>query len=296
MVTATQTRAAVDFLGEKYGISERRASQLLDRPRSTIRYQAKPRAEEKELVKSIRRLARKHRRYGYRKIHALLKQEAWEVNVKRVRRLWNQLGLRLRQPRQKPRKAGRAKGTSANSCTNQPARFKNDVWTYDFVVSRQVDGRLLKWLTLVDEYTRECLTLYVSNQVVGADVRSVLAQVIGRRGAPRRLRSDNGAEFVCEALQSWLPQAGVASLCVAPGSPWENGFIESFNSRFRDEFLNGAELESVADAKAQANGWRREYNRIRPHGALDYQTPQAFSNECDAGQHGQPPRKSKDNK
>lgn len=292
-MTSTQVKAAVDFLGEKYGVSERRASQLLDRPRSTIRYRPKQREEEQELIQAIRRLARKHRRFGYRKIHALLKNDAWEVNVKRVRRLWNQMGLRVRTPRKKPRKGGKAKGTSANSCVNQPARFKNDVWTYDFVSSRQADGRPLKWLTLVDEYTRECLTLYVSNQVVGVDVRRVLAQVIGRRGAPRRLRSDNGSEFVCEALQGWLPRAGVESLRVAPGSPWENGFIESFNSRLRDEFLNGTEFETVADAKARADGWRREYNRIRPHGALDYRTPKAFSDQCDAGQHGQPPKKMK---
>lgn len=136
----------------------------------------------------------------------------------------------------------------------------------------------------------------MSNQVSGADVRRVLAQVIGRRGAPRRIRSDNGSEFVCEALQGWLPHVGVESLCVAPGSPWENGFIESFNSRFRDEFLNGAEFETVSDAKAKAAGWRREYNRIRPHGALDYKTPQTFSDECDAGQHGQPPKKPKSKK
>lgn len=290
-MTSTQVRAAVDFLGEKYGVSERRASQLLDRPRSTIRYRPKQREEENELIQSIRRLARKHRRFGYRKIHVLLKDDAWKVNVKRVRRLWNQLGLRVRTPRKKPRKGGKAKGTSANSCTNKPARFKNDVWTYDFVSSRQADGRPLKWLTLVDEYTRECLRLHVSNRVVGADVRRVLAQVIGQRGAPRRLRSDNGSEFVCEAMQGWLPQVGVESLCVEPGSPWENGFIESFNSRFRDEFLNGAEFGTVSDAKAQGAGWRREYNRIRPHGALDYQTPQAFSDQCDAGQHGQPPKK-----
>lgn len=295
-MTATQQRAAVDFLNEKYGVSERRASRLLDRPRSTIRYQPKQREEEKELSRAIRRLARKHRRLGYRKIHAILKNDGWKANVKRVRRLWNQLGLRLRKPRKKPRKGGKAKGTSANSCVNQPARFKNDVWTYDFVSSRQEDGRPLKWLTLVDEYTRECLTLHVSNRVVGADVRRVLAQVIGRRGAPRRLRSDNGSEFVCEALQGWLPKAGVESLCVAPGSPWENGFIESFNSRFRDEFLNGAEFESIADAKAKADGWRREYNRIRPHGALDYQTPKSFSEQCDAGKHGQPPKKRNNKK
>lgn len=292
-MTPNQVRAAADYLTEQYGVSQRRASKLLDRPRSTLRYQPQQPEQEKVLIKQIRRLARRHRRYGYKRIHALLVRDGWSINVKRVRRLWNELGLRLRKPRTKPKKGGKTAGTSANSCSNQPAKFKNDVWTYDFVADRLVDGSPLKWLTLVDEYTRESLTLHVSGTVVGEDVRRVLAQVIGRRGAPQRLRSDNGSEFVCEALQSWLPTAGTASIRVAPGSPWENGVIESFNSRFRDEFLNGEEFESVADAKARASNWRREYNRIRPHSALAYKTPQAFSDECDLGLHGQPPKESK---
>jgi putative transposase len=295
VVTARQQRAAADFLADEYGISQRRASRVLDRPRSTMRYEPKQRSGEQAFIRDIRRLARRHRRFGYRRIHALLVREGWSVNIKRVRRLWNALGLRLRKPRTKPKKIGKRAGTSANSCTNQPAGFKNDVWTYDFVADRTVDGRPLKWLTLVDEYTRESLTLYVSGRVVGSDVRRVLAQVIGRHGAPRRLRSDNGSEFVCEALQSWLPKAGTQSLLVAPGSPWENGVIESFNSRFRDEFLNGVEFESVDDAKAKATSWRREYNRIRPHSALDYQTPHEFRAECDRGLHGQPPKEEKKN-
>jgi putative transposase len=287
VVTATQQRAAADYLAKAYRISERRASRVLGRARSTVRYRPRPRSGEDQLIRAIRRLARRHRRYGYKRIHARLVHQGWQVNRKRVRRLWNALGLRLRKPRQKPKKGGQRPGTSANSCVRQPAGFKNDVWTYDFVAERTVDGRPLKWLTLVDEYTRECLALYVAHSVVGTDVRRVLARVIGRRGAPTRLRSDNGSEFIGEALQGWLPGAGTHSIPVAPGSPWENGYIESFNSRFRDEFLNGEEFETAADARAKGAWWRREYNTIRPHSSLGYQTPKAFSAECDRGQHGQ---------
>ena len=280
-MTATQQRAAADYLAETFGISQRRASRVLGRARSTVRYRPRQRSGEDALIRAIRRLARRHRRYGYKRIHARLVHLGWRVNRKRVRRLWNQLGLRLRRTRQRPKKGGKKPGTSANSCVNQPPRFKNDVWTYDFVADRTVDGRPLKWLTLVDEYTRECLTIYVGESVVGTDVRRVLARVMGRRGAPTRLRSDNGCEFICQALLDWLPSAGTTSIPVAPASPWENGYIESFNSRFRDEFLNAEEFETVADAKAKASWWRREYNTIRPHSSLGYQTPTAFSAEWD---------------
>ena len=280
-MTATQQRAAAGYLAEAYRISERRASRVLGRARSTVRYRPRPRPGEAPLIRAIRRLARRHRRYGYKRIHARLVRQGWRVNRKRVRRLWNELGLRQRKPRPKPKKGGKRPGSSANSCVNQPAGFKNDVWTYDFVADRTIDGQPLKWLTLVDEYTRECLALHVAGSVVGTDVRRVLARVIGRRGAPKRLRSDNGSEFICQALQGWLPEAGTTSIPVAPGSPWENGFIESFNSRFRDEFLNGEEFESVADARAKGASWRREYNTIRPHSSLAYKTPKDFGTACD---------------
>jgi transposase len=154
-VTATQERAGADYLTYSYRISERRASQVLGRARSTVRYLPRQRSGEDRLIRAIRRLARRHRRYGYKRIHARLVHQGWRVNRKRVRRLWNALGLRLRKPRPKPKKGGRRPGTSANSCVNQPAGFKNDVWTYDFVAERTIDGQPLKWLTLVDEYTRE---------------------------------------------------------------------------------------------------------------------------------------------
>ena len=178
-------------------------------------------------------------------------------------------------------------GSSANSCVNQPARFKNDVWTYDFIADRTVDGGSLKWLSLVDEYTRECLALHAGTSMTGSAVRRVLARVIGRRGAPTRIRSDNGSEFICKVLTGWLPQTGTRSIPVAPGRPWENGFIESFHSRLRDEFLEIEEFESVTDAHGKAAWWRREYNRIRPHSSLSYKTPREFSIECDCGLHGQ---------
>ena len=291
-MTAIQQRAAADYLRETYHISQRRASRVLGRERSTIRYRRRQRSGEDALIKAIRRLARRHPRYGYKRIHARLKHQGWCVNAKRVRRLWNELGLRRAPRRRKPKRSGMP-GSSANSCVNQPARFKNDVWTCDFIADRTADGGLLKWLSLVDEYTRECLALYVGTSVTGADVRRVLARVIGRRGAPTRIRSDNGSEFICEALNGWLPRVGAKAIPVAPASPWENGFIESFHSRLRDEFLEREQFESVLDAQAKGAWWRREYNTIRPHSSLSYKTPKNFSAECDRGLHAQPPKEGR---
>jgi putative transposase len=292
VVTATQQRAAADYLRETYDVSQRRASALLGRARSTLRYQPRRRPDEDALVRAIHRLARRHPRYGYRRIHARQVKQCWTVNLKRVRRLWNELGLRRPVRWRRPRKLGPKPGSSANSCVNQPACFKNDVWTCDFIADRTVDGGTLKWLTLVDEYTRECLALHVDRSLTGADVRRVLARVIGRRGAPTRIRSDNGSEFICEALSRWLPQQGAEAIPVAAGSPWENGYIESFHSRFRDEFLEGELFESAADAKQKGAWFRREYNQVRPHSSLGYKTPREFSEECDRGLHGQQPKRT----
>ena len=203
------------------------------------------------------------------------------MNVKRVRRLWNELGLKRPVRLRKPRKLGPKPGTSDNSCVNQPSRFKNDVWTCDFIHDRTANGRPLKWLTLVDEYTRELLVLRAAGSMTGADVRRIVARVIGRRGAPSRIRSDNGSEFVCTALTGWLKSRGSESIPVAAGHPWENGYIESFHSRLRDEFLERIEFGSVADAQAKGAWFRREYNTIRPHSSLGYLTPKEFSAGCD---------------
>lgn len=265
---------------------------MLGRSRSTLRYRHRVRSAEDALVKAIRRLARRHPRYGYKRVHARLLQLGWRVNGKRVRRLWIALGLRRPLRRKKPSKRTTKLGGSSNSCVQQPARFKNDVWSYDFIADRTAEGRPLKCLSLVDEYTRECLLLHIAGCVTGADVRRLVARVVAWRGAPTRLRSDNGSEFICEALACWLPRAGAQAIPVAPARPWENGFIEAFHSRLRDEFLEREEFESAEDAQARAAWWRREYNTIRPHSGIRYKTPQQFSRECDRGLHGQPPKKN----
>ena len=290
MVTASQQRACAAYLQETYKVSERRAGQVLGRSRSTLRYRAASRAGDLPLVKAIKRLARKHPRWGYRLIHARLEHQGWTVNLKRVRRLWRESGLQRPVRRRRPNKLGPKRGSSVHSCVNRPARFKNDVWAYDFVADRTACGQPLRWLTLVDEYTKECLALHVAGSVTGQDVRGVLGRVIGRRGAPRSMRSDNGSEFISVALASWLPGKGTEPIQVAPGQPWENGVNESFNSRFRDEFLEREEFEDDRDAREKGDWFRREYNTVRPHSALGYKTPSQFAAECDAGLHGQPPR------
>ena len=280
-MTTVQQRAAAKYLSEEYTISQRRAVGVLDQARSSLRYQSKVREDEPVLITAIRRLARRHLRYGYKRVHALLRREGWRVNVKRVRRLWIHMGLRRPRRRKKPKKSRQNPGSSVNSCVHRPARFKNEVWTCDLIFDRTCSGGWLKCLSLVDEYTRECLALVMGKSVTGAMVRRVLGRVIGRRGAPKLLRSDNGSEFICQVLTSWLPQRGTEPIQVAPASPWENRCLESFHSRLRDEFLNCREFESVADAQSQADWWRREYNTVRPHSSLGYQTRQEFSAGCD---------------
>src|SRR5262249_48926304 len=195
VVTPDQQRAAADYLGERYGASQRRICGVMGRSRSTVRYRRQPGPDEPALIREIKRLARRHPRFGYRRIDARLVRRGWTVKLKRVRRLWIELGLKRPLRLRKARKLGPKPGASANSCTERPARFKDDVWTCDFIHDRTSDGRPLKWLTLVDEYTRECLVLHAAASMTGAEVRRIVARGVGRRGAPGRIRSDNGSEF-----------------------------------------------------------------------------------------------------
>jgi putative transposase len=281
VVTPDQQRAAAGYLAERYKISQRRASRVIGRSRSTLRYDRKHRSDEPPLAREIKRLARRHPRFGYRRVYVMLERKGWSVNLKRVHRLWIELGLRRPMRRKKPGKLGAKPGVGGNSCARKPARFKNDVWTCDFIHDRTAGGGSLKWLTMVDEYTRECLVLHAAGSMTGADVRRIVARVVGRRGSPGRIRSDNGSEFICEALTSWWKEVGSEPIPVEAGSPWQNGFIESFHSRLRDEFLERVEFESVTDARAKATWFRREYNTIRPHSSIGYKTPREFSEECD---------------
>ena len=232
--------------------------------------------EEDSLVARMLELVRQRPRYGYRRIWALLRREGWQVNRKRVYRLWRREGLKV------PRKARKKRrlGSSENGCARRRPEHKNHVWAWDFIHDRTTSGGALKWLTLVDEFTRECLILEVARSITAEDVKDKLIGLFRERGVPRHIRSDNGPEFIGGELRRWLSEASVGPLYVEPGAPWENGYAEAFHSRLRDELLNTEEFASVREAQALAAAWKEDYNWQRPHGSLGYQTPAEFSIAC----------------
>jgi putative transposase len=234
--------------------------------------------EEKRLIAEMLSLVGKHPRYGYRRIWALLRRSGWRANRKRVYRLWVQEGLKVPQRQRKRRRLGH----SENSCVRRKAEHKDHVWTWDFVHDRTITGRPLKWLSIVDEYTRECLALEVDRSITADKVIDVLAELFRVRGVSKHIRSDNGPEFIAKAIRRWLSYAGVEALYVEPGSPWENGYAESFHSRLRDELTNREEFTNLAEARYMADDWRLEYNHRRPHSSLGYQTPAEFAAGCAA--------------
>ena len=274
-MSPSRKRVAVEELQGSFDVSERRACQVVCQPRSSQRYRRQVRDDEPRLAKRMLHLVRRHPRYGYRFITAKLRQEGWEVNAKRVYRLWRREGLKV--PR-KPRKRRRL-GISANGCVRRAAEHRNDVWAWDFVFDRTTNGTPLKWLSIVDEYTRECLCLRVSRGITSEDVIDTLAELVGMRGVPRHIRSDNGPEFIAKVIQRWLTQLDVEALYIEPGAPWQNGYAESFHSRLRDEFLAMEEFENVLSARRLTAIWKKEYNEERPHSSLGYVTPAAFAAE-----------------
>ena len=257
-------------------LSERRVCQVLRQPRATQRYRLKQADKDRLLVAAIRRLAQKHPRYGYRFITAKLRQDGWHVNKKRVQRLWQKEGLQV--PYRRTIK--RSRGRSENACFLKKAAFINHVWTYDFIEDQTEDGRMLKFLTVLDEYTRESLAIEVGRSIRAKDVIAVLEELFRVRGVPRFIRSDNGPEFIAEAIKGWLHDRGVGPLYIEPGRPWENGYAESFQGRFRDELLDREVFHGVREAKVLAEQWRLEYNHERPHSRLGYKTPAQFAAEC----------------
>jgi putative transposase len=277
VVTAAQRRQAVRFLQERFSVSERRACRVLGQQRSTQRQQPKGAREgEEQLVRRMLELVRRHPRYGYRRVWALLRREGWRVNRKRVHRLWRQQGLKVPRKQRKKRRLG----SSANSCVRRPAEHKGHVWAWDFLHDRTSDGRPLKWFTLVDEYTRECLALEVRRGMTAQAVTEVLAGVVGQRGVPAHIRSDNGPEFIAKAIRAWMAGAGLGTLYIEPGAPWENGYAESFNSKVRDELLNAEEFTSLLEAQVLGKEWKQAYNHERPHSSLGYRTPAEFGGSC----------------
>ena len=250
-------------------VSERRACRVLSQPRATQRYEPKVADDEASLTKRVVELACEYGRYGYRRVTALLKREGWQVNHKRVERIWRREGLKV--PQKQP-KRGRL-WFNDGSCMRLRPQYPNHVWAYDFVSLRTHDGRPLRLLVIVDEHTRECLAIDVGRRLNSEHVLEQLAWLFVTRGVPEHIRSDNGPEFTAEAVRAWLKHVGVRTLFIEPGSPWENGYVESFNGKLRDELLNREIFYTVMEAKVLIERWRREYNTVRPHSSLGYRPP-----------------------
>jgi transposase InsO family protein len=265
-------------LREQLDMSERRACRILSQPRSSQRRKSKPRDDEPALLKRIHELVRERPRFGYRRIAALLRAEGHRASATRILRLWRQEGLKV--PRKQRKR--RALGSGEASVLSRPAEAPNDVWCWDFTFDRTLAGSPLKWLSILDEFTRESLCLKVDRSITSEDVLDTLAELLAMRGVPRAIRSDNGPEFVAHTIRKWLAQIGVETLYVEPGSPWQNGYAESFHSRFRDEFLGVEQFESLAAARGLTALWRDDYNHRRPHGSLGYVAPALFAARCTA--------------
>ena len=242
---------------------------MLGQSRSTQRYRPVPSPGEHKLRSRIIELAGEYGRYGYRRITALLWREGWRVNHKKVERIWRQEGLKV--PKRQP-KRGRL-WLNDGSCVRRRAEYANHVWSYDFVHERTHDGRAVRILSIVDEYTRECLALEVNRSLKSEDVLATLADLFVQRGTPAYIRSDNGPEFTATAVREWLGRVEVQTLFIEPGSPWENGYVESFNGKLRDELLNGEIFYTLEEAKVLIERWRRFYNRERLHSSLGYRPP-----------------------
>jgi transposase InsO family protein len=218
-------------------------------------------------------ISRENPRYGYRRVWALLRREGWEVNKKRVQRLWREAGLKVPAKQQKRRRVG----SSHNGCTKRRAEYVDHVWSYDFAMDSTEYGRRLKLMPVVDEYSRECLSIDVERSITSEEVVDTLHRLFRERGAPEYIRSDNGPEFIAAALKRWLAVCGVGTLYIEPGSPWENAYSETFVSRMRDELLNRGVFANLKEAQVLAGDYREHYNHHRPHGALGYLTPAEFA-------------------
>ena len=257
------------MLRDRFKVSQRRACKTLRQPRATQRYLPNIQVDEKPLTRRIIELASMFGRYGYRRITALLQEDGWWVNHKRVERIWRREGLKV--PKKQP-KRGRL-WINDGSCIRRRSESQNDVWAYDFVQGRTHDGRGFRMLTLIDEFTRECLSIDVARQLNSEDVLERLTWLMVTRGVPNHIRSDNGPEFTAKVVRKWLERVGVRTLFIEPGSPWENGYVESFNGKLADELLEREVFYTLHEAKVLIERWRILYNTIRPHSALGYRPP-----------------------
>ncbi|MCO7735823.1 IS3 family transposase [Brucella intermedia] len=272
LLSPSRRRACIDHVRSVLPkrVSERRVCLVLGQHRSTQRRIPRGRDDEQQLTEDIVALARRYGRYGYRKIAELLRsQMGWVVNDKRVERIWRQEGLKV--PAKQPKK-GRL-WLADGSCIRLRAERPNHVWSYDFVEDRTHDGRKYRMLNVIDEFTHEALAIRIDRKLNSTDVIDVLSDLFILRGVPEHIRSDNGPEFIATAVQDWITAVGAKTAYIAPGSPWENGYIESFNARLRDELLDGEIFYTLKEARIIVESWRRHYNTVRPHGALGYKPP-----------------------
>jgi putative transposase len=268
-LSPARRRAGIKHVVATLGVSERFACRAIGQHRTTQRLVPKTADDEAALTADIIELARQYGRYGYRRITALLHQVGWAVNKKRVARIWRREGLKV--PQRQPKRARLWLNEAA--CLRLRAERPNHVWSYDFVEDRTHDGRKIRMLNIVDEFTREALAIRVARRLNSNDVIDVLSDLFMLRGVPGHIRSDNGPEFIAKAVQAWITAVGAQTAYITPGSPWENGYIESFNARLRDEFLNGEIFYTLQEARVLIEAWRRQYNTIRPHSSLGYRPP-----------------------
>ncbi|WP_148209833.1 IS3 family transposase [Azorhizobium caulinodans] len=268
-LSPARRRRCIAHVVAKLGVSERLACRVLGQHRSTQRKVPVGRADEAGLTADIIELATRYGRYGYRRITALLQASGWVVNVKRVERIWRREGLKV--PSKQPKK-GRL-WFNGGSCLRLRPEHPNHVWSYDFVEDRTHNGRKFRMLNVIDEFTRECLAIRIDRKLNSTAVIDVLTDLFVLRGVPSHIRSDNGPEFIAKAVRDWITAVGARTAFIAPGSPWENGYCESFNSKLRDELLDGEIFYSLAEARIVIEDWRRHYNTERPHSALGYKPP-----------------------
>ncbi|MGR4893636.1 IS3 family transposase [Sphingopyxis sp. LARHCG72] len=269
LLSPARRRRCIDHIRRMMPVSERRLCRVLGQHRSTQRKAPRGADDEAALTEDIIALARQYGRYGYRRVTALLRDAGWHVNRKRVERIWRREGLKV--PQRQP-KRGRL-WLNDGSCIRLRPEYPGHVWSYDFVEGRTHDGRKYRILSIIDEASRECMALPVARKLKSDDVLAALAELFVTRGPPAHIRSDNGPEFIATAVQEWLAKIGVKTLYITPGSPWENGYCESFNGSLRDELLNGEIFYSLAEARILIEAWRRHYNTIRPHSSLGYRPP-----------------------
>ena len=275
MVSPARRRDAVAFLVRRHKVSERRACRVVGQHRSTQRYVAVSGDFEARLIKAMHAHAEAHPRWGYRRIHALLLLDGWEVNLKRVHRLWRLEGLKV-PPRRKTRDK-KGLGSDQNSAWALPAVRPNHIWSYDFVATRTVDGGPLRILNVVDEHTREAVGSHVARNIGAREVVHALERLFTARGKPAIIRSDNGREFTASTVTQWLSSQGVTAAFIEKGSPQQNCYVERFNGTMRDELLDGELFHTVLEARVVIGQWLETYNSSRPHRGLGMMTPAAFA-------------------